>query len=274
LPENASFRFIEAVEYLTDQAVDLVFVGLHGGAGEDGTVQGLLKLAQLPYTGSGPAACAVAMNKIFSKHIFENVGVPTATWRKFVAGQDEWEILKPEVIAAFGFPLVIKPSDQGSTVGLTIVQAAGELDAALQKARRYSSEILFEPYIPGHEMTVAILGDQPLPVIEIQPKHGIYDYECKYQSGMTEYVVPAKIPEDLSRRLQEAALLAHQSLGCRHYSRVDFRVDERGNLFCLEVNTLPGMTKTSLVPKAAKAVGLSFPRLIQKIVELSVAGKS
>ncbi len=270
LPENASFRFIEAVEYLVDQSPDLVFVGLHGGFGEDGTVQGLLNLAGLSYTGSSPAACAVAMNKVLSKHVFENVGVPTATWRKFSAGQNNWPVLKQEIAAAFGFPLVVKPSDQGSTVGLTIVQAEAELDAALKTALSYSDEILFEPYIAGHEMTVAILGETPLPVIEIKPKHGIYDYECKYQSGMTEYVVPAEIQADLSRRLQDAALLAHKSLGCRHYSRVDFRVDERENIFCLEVNTLPGMTKTSLVPKAARAAGFTFPQLIQKIVDLSI----
>ena len=273
LPENASFRFIEAVEYLVDWAPDLVFVGLHGGAGEDGTVQSLLNLANLPYTGSEPLACAVAMNKVFSKHIFENVGVPTASWRKFTAGRDDWETLKRRVASELGFPLVVKPSDQGSTVGLSIVQGEEELDTALKNALAYSSEILFEPYIAGHEMTVAILGEKPLPVIEIQPKHGIYDYECKYQSGMTEYVVPAKISPELTNRLQKAALLAHRSLGCRHYSRVDFRVDEAENIFCLEVNTLPGMTKTSLVPKAAKAAGLPFPQLVQEIVRLTVNEK-
>ncbi|NOY77448.1 MAG: D-alanine--D-alanine ligase [Calditrichaeota bacterium] len=270
LPKNSSARIIEAVEYVAEQGVDLVFVGLHGGAGEDGRVQSLLDLAGLPYTGSGYLACALAMNKIVSKRLFEHQGIPTASWVFTRADEMKGAAIKESLPGELPYPVVVKPGDQGSTVGLTIVWKEGDLEKAMELAGKYSNDILIEKYIPGREMTVAILGDRPLPVIEIKPKHGIYDYECKYQSGMTTYEVPANISETLRDQLQDMALRAHRSLGCRQYSRVDFRVDEQDNPFCLEVNTLPGMTKTSLVPKAAKAFGLSFPQLIQRIVDLAV----
>jgi len=270
LPKNSSARIIEAIEYVAEQAVDLVFIGLHGGAGEDGRVQSLLDLAGIPYTGSGYLACALAMNKIVSKRLFEHQGIPTAPWMFVRTEEMNVAAIKESLRETLSYPVVVKPGDQGSTVGLTIVQEEGDLERALEVAGNYSNDILIEKYIPGREMTVAILGDRPLPVIEIKPKHGIYDYECKYQSGMTTYEVPANISEELRDQLQEMALRSHSSLGCRHYSRVDFRVDDQDNPFCLEVNTLPGMTKTSLVPKAAKAFGLSFPQLIQQIVDLAV----
>ena len=272
LPENSSARIIEAIEYIADQAVDLVFVGLHGGPGEDGRVQSLMDLAGISYTGSGYLACALAMNKIVSKRLFEHQGIPTASWVSVHAEEAHLPLTGVSGWNKLTYPVVVKPGDQGSTVGLTIVNTEADLGNALELAGKYSNDILIEKYIPGREMTVAILGDTPLPVIEIKPKHGVYDYECKYQSGMTSYEVPAKISDDLRERLQEMALLAHRSLGCSHYSRVDFRVDKEDNPFCLEVNTLPGMTKTSLVPKAAKAFGLSFPQLIQRIVDLALAG--
>ena len=164
---------------------------------------------------------------------------------------------------------VVKPNDQGSTVGFSIVEQREELPDALAKAAEYTTEILIEQYIPGRELTVAVLEGSALPVIEIRPKHGVYDYECKYTKGMSEYIVPAEIPEHIETEIKAMALRAFEALKCEDYARVDFRLSDQGQLFCLEVNTLPGMTATSLVPKAAKAVGIEFPDLVARIARLA-----
>jgi D-alanine-D-alanine ligase len=170
----------------------------------------------------------------------------------------------------FGFPSVIKPNDQGSTVGLTVCKNSSEVSDALELSFRFSAKTIIEEYIPGKELTVAILEDKALPVLEIKPKSGLYDYASKYTSGMSEYIVPAEIPAEVAEKMQEEALLAFNALGCEVYARADFRMNNKFETFCLEVNTLPGMTATSLVPKMAKAVGISFEQLIERIIHLSL----
>ncbi len=249
--------------------VDVVFVALHGGAGEDGTLQALLELAGKPYTGSGVLASALAMNKSMAKRIFEHEDIPTPRWRLFDAAGD----LSPRVFDARelgGYPLVVKPNAQGSTVGLTVVQRAEDFPAALQLAAGYGDQVLVEEFIPGREVTVAVLGGEPLPVVEIVPRHGLYDYECKYTPGMSEYRVPAPLLAGTARRLQELGARASRVLGCRGAVRVDFRLSTSEQPYCLEVNTIPGMTPTSLLPMAAKAAGLSYEQLVQRVVELAL----
>ena len=257
---------IDAINSNLFDDVDLVFSALHGKWAEDGTIQSLLELRGLRYTGSKILASALAMDKEISKVIFEQANVQTADW---VISKSESEIdsLKSEIKKKLGFPCVIKPNDQGSTVGLTLVKEESEVSDAVKLALQFSSKVLLEKYIPGKELTVAILLNEALPVLEIVPKSGFYDYKHKYTSGMSEYIVPANIPEDVGMKAQQQALMAFQSLGCEGYARVDFRMNEKSKLFCLEVNTLPGMTSTSLVPKAAKAVGISFEELIDKIIK-------
>ncbi len=256
----------KTIDYLVSKNFDVVFLALHGGYGENGQVQGLLELAGIPYCGSSSAASAIAIDKHISKIVFEANGVPTALWGHLTRK----EAIDRHQFNALGLPLVVKPNKQGSTVGLSIVRFWDEWEEAVEKAFQFGDSILLERFIPGRELTVSILGEETLPVIEIIPDSGFYDYESKYQSGKTRYVVPAEIPDQLTSAMQEAAMRAHDGLGCSGYSRVDFRLREDGKFFCLEVNTLPGMTGTSLVPKAAKAVGLDFPELVERIIQLAL----
>jgi D-alanine-D-alanine ligase len=187
-------------------------------------------------------------------------------WRIFHL-QEAAHKIHPGVLEKIGYPIVIKPNEQGSTVGLTIVKEYSEIDKALEIAFKFGNIVLLEKFIPGRELTVSVLGDEALPVIEIKPKSGFYDYESKYQSGFTYYDVPAKLESTIYKNLQQAGLRAYHALGCEDYARVDFRVQDDNQSFCLEVNTLPGMTPTSLVPKAAKSVGIDFNQLIESIVK-------
>ncbi|MFA7289726.1 MAG: D-alanine--D-alanine ligase [Melioribacteraceae bacterium] len=250
--------------------VDLVFIGLHGRWGEDGTVQSLCELKGFPYTGSGVLTSALAMDKYMTKIMFQHFNVITPKW--FIVKNDNTDIetAREKINKFFGYPCVIKPNDQGSTVGLSICRGEIELESAINLALKYSEVALIEEYIAGRELTVAVLDQQPLSVLEIKPKHGIYDYECKYTTGMSEYIVPADIPEETAEYLKRQALLAYNSVGCKNYARVDFRLTKNNKSFCLEVNTLPGMTSTSLVPKMAKAAGISFEELINRIVNYSL----
>ena len=240
-------------------SVDLVFLGLHGSNGENGTIQGFLKSLGIKYTGSGPLSSAICMDKNISKIIARDSKVNTPNWEIVSRGQTN-------IGDKFEFPLVIKPNDQGSTVGLTIVHDESELGSALNLAFNYSSGVMVEQFIDGRELTVTFLGDKALPVCEIIPSHELYDYECKYTSGMSKYVCPADIDLDLTKRVQEITERLFDVLKCRHYSRADFRLDHEDNLWFLEMNTLPGMTDTSLAPMAAKAAGFSFNELIDRIV--------
>jgi D-alanine-D-alanine ligase len=262
---------LEAIHGFDFSEVDVIFLGLHGGQGEDGTIQALLDLTGKPYTGSGVLASALSMDKAMSKKIFEREGIPTPQWLSVFASKqpDASEVAK-QIETSFGFPCVVKPNDQGSTVGLTVVQEKRDLEKAIQCAREYSEHVLIERYIAGRELTVGVLGDMPLPVVEIIPEHGIYDYHCKYTHGKSRYVCPAKISKEKAEEIQALGLKAFQTLGCEGYARVDFRYENDGKFYCLEVNTLPGMTALSLVPMAAKAIGIDFPELVDKITRLAL----
>ncbi|HIB26364.1 MAG TPA: D-alanine--D-alanine ligase [Candidatus Marinimicrobia bacterium] len=240
--------------------VDLVFNGLHGGDGENGVIPGFLQSLGVKYTGSKTEASAICMDKRISKALVHRKDLLTPNWVS-LANNDPLPSVGDMV-----FPVVIKPNDQGSTIGLTVVKDESELDDAIELARQFANVVLIEEFIVGKEITVTVIGDKAYPIVEIVPSHGLYDYECKYNQGMTEYFCPANIDKDLTKAIQESALKIHKLLGCRHYSRADFRLDENGKAWFLELNTLPGMTETSLVPKAAKASGLSFPELIQTII--------
>lgn len=256
---------------LTDTGVvaeaEVVFVALHGGAGEDGTVQALLDLTGKPYTGSGMLASALAMDKAMSKRVFEHEHIPTPSWIVVDRGAGPAEV---DSGALGGYPLVVKPNEQGSTVGLTVVTRAEDLPAALDLAFEYGDQVLIEQFIPGRELTVAVIGDEALPVVEIRPRSGHYDYEAKYTSGMSEYFCPADLPAAVAERVRDLGVRAARALGCRGVSRVDFRLDPGNAPYCLEVNTIPGMTPTSLVPMAAKASGMTYDQLVGRMVELAL----
>lgn len=253
---------------LIDPAVsdaDVVFLALHGGRGEDGTVQNLLEIAGVCYTGAGPVASGVALDKDLSKRLFLEAEVLTAAW-----------LMAPATVAAIDreldWPVVVKPSRQGSTVGLSVVRDAAGLAAAVEAASRHDDEVMIEAFVPGRELTVGVLGDRALAVGEIIPRHELFDYECKYTPGMCQEIFPAQIPAMVAEEARRLALLAHRALKLRGYSRVDFRLTEDLELFCLEVNTLPGMTATSLMPQSAEAVGIDFPTLCERICELALEG--
>lgn len=273
LKAYSNHKVIECINSDLFDNTDIVFLGLHGKFGEDGRIQSLLEMRGVNYTGSHVTSSAMAMDKDISKIMFKHFGIPTPDW--FMIEKDSYSMnhVDEKINAYFEYPVVIKPNDEGSTVGLSIVQPDVEdiqLINAVEYAFEYSDRIMVEQYIDGRELTVAILGEDALPVVEIKPKDGFYDYEHKYTSGKTEYFCPADLTDELSNELRIKALLAHQSLGCRAYSRVDFRLNSKNEYYCLEVNTLPGMTELSLVPKAAKAVNTSFPELLNKIIELSL----
>jgi D-alanine-D-alanine ligase len=242
---------------------DVLFLALHGGQGEDGTLQALLDLTGVPYTGSGHLASALAMDKDLSKHLFRAHGVTTADWLMAPVTADE-------VQAALGFPVIVKPSKQGSTVGLSIVKKPEDLQPAIEAALEHDDEVMIEQFIAGRELTVGILGDAVLPVGEIISKNEIYDYEAKYTPGMAVEEFPAKLSEAETKAVQELAKKAFDALKLRGYARIDFRMSESGTFYCLEANTLPGMTQTSLIPQAAAAAGISFPDLCDRIVQIAL----
>lgn len=247
---------------------EVVMIALHGGAGEDGTVQALMELAGKPYTGSGVMASALAMNKAMSKRIFEHEGIPTPRWTVLRAGDTDATV---DATTLGGYPLVVKPSSEGSTVGLTIVTEPDDLPEAIRLASDYGPEVLIEQYIPGRELTVAVLGDEALPIVEIRPQGGHYDFESKYTAGKSDYFCPADLPEPLAQRVRDLGLQAVKALDCRGCARVDFRLDPGGEPWCLEVNTIPGMTPTSLVPMAAKARGISYDELVGRMLDLALS---
>lgn len=263
-------NYIDAINLPIFNDADLVFLGLHGRWGEDGQIQSLLQLRGLKYTGPGVLACALAMNKGKAKIIFRNSGVIVPNGFNVMSDSFDYGIDKDWVIRDFGFPVIVKPNDEGSTFGLTLVEREDQLEEAFRFAFKYSNNVLIEEYIPGRELTVGVLDGTSLPVLEIRPKHGLYDFECKYTSGMSEYIVPAPIDDDLAAFIQEQSLLAYHSIGCKGYARVDFRLSPENKPYCLEVNTLPGMTPTSLMPKMAKQKGISYEELVDTIVRISL----
>ncbi len=266
---EGKYTLFSAVDKVRENGTDAVYLALHGGLGENGGVQGILEAAGLAYTGSGITASAVAMDKNITKTLFRHYGIPTAPW---FAGSAE-EITPERLDREIGWPCVVKPVDQGSTVGLTVVKEPGQLAGAVEAAARVGNHIMAESFLPGKELSVPVLEGRVLPIIEIRPSHEIYDYECKYVAGMTQYFVPAPISAEVTAEVQSLAEKAFRILGLRDVARIDFRLDSEGRPFCLEVNTLPGMTATSLVPKSAGAAGMDFPELVSRIAGMAYRRK-
>lgn len=247
---------------LTEEEIEVAFIALHGRYGEDGTVQGLLEMMDIPYTGSGVMASSVAMDKVATKKLLLYHELPTPGFLPFRRDGDLEELVQN----CRHFPLVVKPAREGSTIGVHIVQDAEALRRGVAEALEHDDLLLVEDYVRGMEVTVGVLDDQALPIIQVAPKGGFYDYHAKYTAGQTEYILPAPLDPQVYGLIQAAAVSACRILDCRGAARVDFMVRER-EFYCLEVNTIPGMTETSLLPKAAAHAGISFGELTQRILE-------
>jgi len=249
--------------------IDIAFIALHGKYGEDGTIQGFLELLKVPYTGSGVLASAIAMDKIYSKKIFQFENIPTPSYLvPDLRNKDEMNKIAGKVVASIGYPLIVKPNRGGSSIGVTIVQSQENLISAIMEAGKHDSKVLIEKFILGKLLTVSIIGREPqaLPIIEIRPKSGFYDYQSKYTPGFTEYMVPAPIEKDLEEQISSFAIKCHNALDCSAVSRVDFILGDDRSINILEVNTIPGMTPTSLVPKAAAICGINYEMLTEIIL--------
>ena len=243
---------------------DVFFLALHGGQGEDGTLQSLLDIAGLTYTGSGRVGCVLAMDKDLTKQLLKNAGIPTPDW---MMGPGP---TAAEVAERLGLPVIVKAASGGSSLRLRLAHDMQELTDAVEESNGYDDAVVFERFVRGREFTVGILGDEALPVGEIIPENEIFDYECKYQPGMAAEVFPADLPDEVARQLQELALRTHRALRQDDFSRVDFMIAEDGGIWCLEANSLPGMTANSLLPKAARAAGITFPELCDRIARLAL----
>jgi len=251
----------DIAQRLIEEKIERAFLALHGRFGEDGTIQGMLELMRIPYTGSGVLASALAIHKIMTKKVLLCEKIPTPAFEVVLRR----EIGKEKSISS-PLPLVVKPAREGSTIGVSIARTEGELASALKEAAIYDEEILVEKFMDGKEITVGILGDIPLPVIEIVPKSGFYDYRSKYTKGETEYIIPARIPREKYLYAQQVSIGAFRALGCVGCARVDLMTDGEGNPFVIDVNTMPGMTETSLLPQAASYAGISFEDLVERIL--------
>lgn len=248
--------------------VDIVLNALHGGAGENGTIQALCDLAGIKYTGSGMAASAIGMNKAISKRLMITENVPTPKWLLLkYRGEQDAAAMTEQIMQKFTLPVIIKPNDGGSTVGLTKVKKAEEIPAALKLAATEGPGILVEEFIPGRELTVAVIDGTALPLVEIRPKNELYDYHAKYTKGMSEYIAPAPVEPTVAAQIQSDAVKVFDVIGASGLVRVDFILTEEGTYHCLEINTLPGMTNLSLAPMAAKVAGMDFDALISRILE-------
>ncbi len=260
----------ELIGAINSYSPDVVFPILHGGWGEDGRLQSLLEITGFHYVGSGPRASAVAMHKPTSKRLFQWKGIPTPDWLEFPKSSPPTpDDAIQEMQQHIGYPAVMKPAHGGSTIGLTRISDESDVANALQVIFDLGDDAMVEPWIAGKELTVSILDGDPLPVIEIVPHEGFYDYLNKYTHGQTDYICPAELPGDTAKLLASLAKDAFELLGCRHFARVDFLLPQSGEPYCLEVNALPGMTSTSLVPKAAAAIGITYPMLADKLVRLA-----
>ena len=240
---------------------DLVFNALHGGKGEDGEIQQWMDNNNVKYTGSGATSSALCMDKARSKDFARVIGVRTPRWQLFNSLNEKIKLQ---------FPFVIKPNNQGSTFGLTVVNNKKELPLAIKTAFQYGKDVIAEEYIKGREVTVPILGETVYPILEIVPSHDLYDFECKYTPGMTKYFCPAKLDDSITRLIKENTQLLFNEFDCNVYARIDYLIDKNGTPYFIEINTLPGMTSTSLLPKSLASVGISFESLISKIVKLSI----
>jgi D-alanine-D-alanine ligase len=253
----------DIAEKLAKEKIEYAFLALHGRLGEDGTIQGMLEIMRIPYTGSGVLASALAMHKVMAKKFFLYEKIPTPRFEVFQRNEINKD--HPKKIS-LPLPIVVKPAREGSTIGISIVRKDEELGPALKKAGEYDGEILVEEFMKGREITVGILENIPLPVIEIVPKSGFYDYHSKYTKGETQYILPARIPREKYLYAQEVSLKAFQALGCSGVARIDLVTNENENPFVIDVNTMPGMTETSLLPKAASYAGIPFEDLVERIL--------
>lgn len=244
---------------------DVAFIALHGKPGEDGTIQGILDFIDVPYTGSGVAGSSIGMDKILSKSIFIAAGLPTPDHYY------EKEIDIAKIIDQLGFPVVIKPRAEGSSVGMAIIHRRDKLAAAIKRISRHYPDLIFEKYIPGMMATCGILNEIPLPILEIAPRQcKYYDYKSKYTQGMTEYIIPARLPDDKYKKTQQIALTAHKATGCFGFSRIDFVFDAANEPYVLEVNTIPGLLQESNLPLEARANGLNYDALVYEILKTSL----
>ncbi len=278
---------LDVVKMDVDQAVlkkierkkiDVAVLALHGGWGEDGTIQAVCKLMGIPFTGPDVLGSALALNKVMAKKIFKSEGIPTPPWK--VISQDETtkggylDKLTQKLGDEFGLPVVLKPVLQGSSVGLKVVKEKTNLKSSIKESMKYGKCLLVEKYLRGTEVTVGILGQghdlEPLPVVEIVPQRGVYDFKSKYTPGQTQYIVPARLPPKLYEKTQLLAIQAFKALNLDIVARIDMLIEEDRNLYVLEANTNPGMTATSLLPKAALAAGYEFPELLKRIIELAI----
>ncbi len=250
---------------IKEAGIEVAFIALHGKYGEDGSVQGLLEIMKIPYTGSGILASSVAMDKVLTKRILQERGFLTPAFAFFDAQKDTPENFSYHF--SLSCPVIVKPSREGSTIGIVRVQESRELVSALKEASKYDPRVLVEEFISGKEVTVGVVNGEVLPLIEVVPKSGFYDFQSKYTKGATEYILPARLPEKLSREIQESTLEIYQELGCEGCARADFIVDHEQRFFFLEINTIPGMTETSLIPKAAAHAGLNFENLVEKLLD-------
>ena len=262
----ASHREDAVLSLLRSPKIDVAFIALHGEFGEDGGIQSLLEKANIPYTGSGVSASRLAINKVLTQNTFKQNGIPVPEFEVFSKNS---KINNAVFDRIKYFPVVVKPATQGSSIGITLVDNRKNLAAAIDKALEYDSEILIERYIEGKELTIGILGQTALPVVEIRPKNKFFDFTAKYQAGMTDYIIPAQISKEMTLKVQNAACEAHRVLGCRDFSRVDIVLDGEARFYVLEINTIPGFTATSLLPKAAKAAGIDFTELCLKLIALA-----
>lgn len=254
----------ESVDALLRPGVEVYFIALHGRFGEDGTLQRLLEERNIRFTGSGSVASATAMDKVSSKEVFLRAGITTPCHVVIATGEDPAAV--DDKLRSIGYPLVLKPRAEGSSVGVSIHQNEGTVREGLATALKYGMDILVEQFIAGRELTVSVLEDRPLPIIEMIPRRQFFDYEAKYEDQETKYIVKPTLTKENEEKVQAVALAAHKALGCRCFSRVDVMLTARGEAHVLEVNTIPGLTERSLLPKAARAAGIDFPALCMKIV--------
>jgi len=261
------------VERLGEAEVDVVFLALHGSAGEDGTIQSLLELIEIPYTGPDVLASSIAWNKPIAQGLYRRNGIDVPEF--VVLSQQAFREMGAAAAVArvadeLGTPLVVKPATGGSSLGLTIVQDAANLPQAIVGAFSYSDQVLIERFVPGTEVALSLLGGQPLPPVEIHPKEGVYDFAARYTAGATEFHAPARLDDEVTDRCREVALTAHAAIGARHITRADMIVDDDGRPFLLELDTCPGLTDTSLFPLAARAAGIDFGEVCERIVQMAI----
>ena len=247
---------------------DVAFLALHGAFGEDGSVQQLCEDLSIAYPGSGPQASRLGLDKVESRRRFEQADLTVPHWQLVPS---TLAATRAAIRAGFSYPLVIKPTNQGSSIGVSLVAADDHVAPAVREAARYDERLLIEGFVQGREVTVGIVEERALPLVEIRPRHAFFDYTAKYTPGQTDYLVPAKLPASTARRVQACGLRAHEAIGCRHLSRVDMILNAKDEPVILEVNTIPGFTATSLLPKAAACLGVSYDELCERLVKLAVS---